>query len=192
MKEPPVNGLRQRQRFDETYKRHAVELTLQGDRTVKAVAEQLGLSPDLLYTWRQLYAPRPSGREQAKAERTLEQVEEDNRRLRAEVLRLREREIVLKKSLGILSETPESGMPGSKRSRANISSICFANYSVSLAADITGGRPPGRRDVSVTTRLWPRKSPAPIGKVGVTTARRGSSPICAKRGPRSVGGGAPD
>ena len=43
MKEPQVNGLRQRQRFDETYKRHAVELTLQGDRTVKAVAEQLGL-----------------------------------------------------------------------------------------------------------------------------------------------------
>jgi len=31
------------------------------------------------------------------------------------VMRMRERENVLKKSLGILSETPESGMPRSRR-----------------------------------------------------------------------------
>ena len=36
-------------------------------------------------------------------------------RLRAEVVRLRERETILKKSLGILSEPPGSGMPGSMR-----------------------------------------------------------------------------
>lgn len=115
MKEQSMNGMERRRRFDETYKRHAVELTLRGERTVKAVAEELGISPDRLYLWRGLYAPKPSGLVQAKPDRTMEQVEEDNRRLRAEVLRLREREIVLKKSLGILSETPESGMPGSKR-----------------------------------------------------------------------------
>lgn len=114
MKEQPMNGIKPRRRFDETYKRHAVELTLRGERTVKAVAEELGISPDRLYLWRGLYAPKPSGLAQAKPDRTIEQVEEDNRRLRAEVLRLREREIVLKKSLGILSETPESGMPRSR------------------------------------------------------------------------------
>ena len=115
MKETQVNELKGHRRFDETFKRHAVELSLQTERTVKAVAEELGISPHRLYAWRLLYAPKPSGLEQAKPDRTLEQVEEDNRRLRAEVLRLREREIVLKKSLGILSETPESGMPGSRR-----------------------------------------------------------------------------
>lgn len=115
MKEPQTNGSGRYRRFDETYKRHAVELSLRTDRTVKAVAEELGISPDRLYVWRQLYAPKPSGLEQARPDRTLDQVEEDNRRLRAEVLRLREREVVLKKSLGILSETPESGMPGSRR-----------------------------------------------------------------------------
>ena len=36
-------------------------------------------------------------------------------RLRAELIRMRERENVLKKSLGILSETLESGMPRFKR-----------------------------------------------------------------------------
>lgn len=114
MKETQVNGLQRRRRFDETFKRHAVELSLRGERTVRAVAEELGISPDRLYLWRGLYAPKPTGLAQAGPDRTMAQVEEDNRRLRAEVLRLREREIVLKKSLGILSETPESGMPRSR------------------------------------------------------------------------------
>lgn len=111
----PGNAVKRYRRFDETYKRHAVELTLRGDRTVKAVAGELGISPDRLYTWRGLYAPAPTGLAPTRSDRTLEQLEEDNRRLRAEVVRLRERESVLKKSLGILSETPESGMPGSRR-----------------------------------------------------------------------------
>jgi transposase len=115
VKEPQDNGLKRYRRFDDTFKRHAVELSMRAERTVKAVAEELGISPDRLYAWRLLYAPKPSGLAQAKPERSLEQVEEENRRLRSEVLRLREREIVLKKSLGILSETPESGMPGSRR-----------------------------------------------------------------------------
>jgi hypothetical protein len=46
---------------------------------------------------------------------TPEEKDAEIRQLRAELSRMREREIVLKKSLGILSETPESGMPGSKR-----------------------------------------------------------------------------
>ncbi len=115
MKEQPVKGQKRNRSFDETFKRHAVDLSLRGERTVKEVAGELGVSPGLLYQWRTLYAPRPSGLEQTNPDRTREQVEEDNRRLRAEVLRLRERETVLKKSLGILSETPESGMPRSKR-----------------------------------------------------------------------------
>ena len=100
--------------FDDAYKRQAVELTMSPGRTVLSVAEELGLTRWTLYRWRAQYAagfhgdgpgrPRPS---------TLEEAEAENRRLRAEVLRLREREIVLKKSLGILSETPVSGMPRS-------------------------------------------------------------------------------
>lgn len=47
--------------------------------------------------------------------RKLEEAEQEIARLRSEVIRMREREVVLKKSLGILSETPESGMPRLKR-----------------------------------------------------------------------------
>lgn len=106
-------GAAPRRQWDETYKRHAVELTLHGDRTVKTVAKELGLPAWALYEWRKLYAPRPG--EGGPAPLTLAEAEKEISRLRAELIRMREREIVLKKSVGILSETPESGMPRLKR-----------------------------------------------------------------------------
>jgi transposase-like protein len=108
-------GATPRRKFDETYQRHAVELTLLGGRTIKAVAEELGITPWTLYRWREHYAPALGLGGGTMRPRTLEESEEENRRLRAEVIRLRAREIVLKKSLGLLSETPESGRPRSQR-----------------------------------------------------------------------------
>jgi transposase len=100
--------------FDETYRRHAVELTLRDSRPIKAIAAELGLSEWTLYRWRQRYAPAPTGGAAPIRASTPEEKDEEIRRLRAEVVRLQEREIVLKKSLGILSETPRSGMPRSR------------------------------------------------------------------------------
>ncbi len=51
-------GATARRKFDETYQRHAVELTLRRDRTVKTVAKELGLPVWALYEWRKLYAMR--------------------------------------------------------------------------------------------------------------------------------------
>jgi transposase len=102
-----------RRRYDETFKRHAVELTLQGHRRVTEVARELGVPESMLYAWRRLYAPRPAG--SGERPRTLEEAEAENSRLRAEIVRMQEREVVLKKSLGILSETPGRGLPKSTR-----------------------------------------------------------------------------
>jgi len=107
-------GRKSPRKFDETYKRHAVELSLRGDRKIKEVAQELGITEWTLYRWRQQYGPRPGKTVMAAGPRTLSEAEEEVRRLRAENVRLREREIILKKSLGILSETPGSGMPKSK------------------------------------------------------------------------------
>jgi transposase-like protein len=79
------------------------------------IAEELGVCGSLLRTWRRQYAPVPQGAAAVKGGMTPEQKDEEIIRLRAEIARLREREIILKKSLGILSETPEKSMPGSKR-----------------------------------------------------------------------------
>ena len=106
---------RTRRNFDETFKRNAVQLTLQKDRTIARIAEELGIGDSLLRTWRRRYAPTPGSASMVKGEMSPEQKDAEIDRLRAEVARLREREIVLKKSLGILCETPERGMPGSRR-----------------------------------------------------------------------------
>jgi transposase len=106
-------GAKPRKHYDENYKRHAVELTLRGDRSVTQVAGELGVAESMLYEWRRRYAPRPGA--QTGAPQSLEQATQEIARLRSEVVRLQEREIILKKSLGILSETPESGMPKLRR-----------------------------------------------------------------------------
>lgn len=106
-------GGRSRRQFDEAYKRHAVDLTLQGMRSVRQIAEELGVSDSMLYEWRRRFAPRPGA--DTGTPQTATAKDGEIRRLRAEVVRLQEREIVLKKSLGILSETPGSGMPKWKR-----------------------------------------------------------------------------
>jgi transposase len=100
-------------RNDETFKRNAVELSLRGDRSVAQLAHDLGVSSWVIYRWRKLYGPPVKSA--GPAPQTAEEKDAEITRLRAELARMREREIVLKKSLGILSETPESGMPGSKR-----------------------------------------------------------------------------
>ena len=105
-------GNKPRRQYDENYKRHAVELTLQGGRTIGAVARELGVAVSMLYVWREKYAPRPGATTGAPA--SLEAASEEIARLRGELVRMQEREMILKKSLGILSETPGSGMPRSK------------------------------------------------------------------------------
>jgi transposase len=109
-KEKP--GSEPRRRYDEVFKRHAVDLSLQRDRRVSDIAQELGVPEGMLYAWRRQYAPRPAGI--GERPRTLEEAEAEIGRLREEVVRLQEREIVLKKSLGILSETPGRGMPRSR------------------------------------------------------------------------------
>lgn len=102
-----------RRQYDETFKRHVVDLTLQGHRRVTEIASELGVPEGVVYAWRRKYAPRPADSGQRLG--TLEEAEAEICRLRAEIVRMQERELVLKKSLGILSETPARGLPGSKR-----------------------------------------------------------------------------
>jgi transposase len=108
MQEANAKGYRRRRRYDEAFKRRAVELSLQGGRTVGEVAKDLGITRHWLTSWRSRHTRQEAQR------RPVAEIEAENERLRRENARLREREVILKKSLGILSETPESGMPGSR------------------------------------------------------------------------------
>ena len=68
----------------------------------------------MLYRWAKLERT-PETTKTGKARRSLPELEAENRHLRAENTKLLEQREVLKKSLGILSEVPPRGMPGSNK-----------------------------------------------------------------------------
>lgn len=43
--------------YDEEFKKRAVRLSYSSDRTVKSVAEALGVGTNLIYRWRKVYTP---------------------------------------------------------------------------------------------------------------------------------------
>lgn len=45
-------SVQQRRKYDPDFKRNAVRLAEEPDRTVASIAENLGISKDLLYRWR--------------------------------------------------------------------------------------------------------------------------------------------
>jgi transposase len=108
---------RDRARFTEEYKQQALELWRASGRSAAKVAAELGIRPPLLYRWARLERLEAEGVKAAatKPSRSLEALEAENRRLRAENAKLLEQREVLKKSLGILSELPQSATPGSNR-----------------------------------------------------------------------------
>lgn len=108
-------GSKPRRRYDDAFKRRAIELSERGDRTIGEVARELGLTGDTLYRWRQDFGVARQAAAPAGPPRSVTELERENRELRAKVADMEVRESILKKSLGILSEAPGSGMPKWKR-----------------------------------------------------------------------------
>ena len=100
--------------YSAQYKEEALQLWRASGRSAAKVAAELGIRPPLLYRWARRERLPETAPPKGKPRRSLEEVEAENRHLRAENTKLLEQREVLKKSLGILSEVPPSGMPGSK------------------------------------------------------------------------------
>src|SRR5205814_9284918 len=106
---------RRKASYTDQYKQEALELWRRSGRSAAKVGAELGIRAPLLYRWARLER-QPDGLEREhKPKRSIEELEAEIRRLRAENAKLLEQREVLKKSLGILSEAPPRGMPESNR-----------------------------------------------------------------------------
>ena len=105
---------RERTSYTKEYKQEALSLWRASGRSAAKVAAELGIRPPLLYRWARLERLPETEQSGRKPRRSLEELEAENHHLRAENAKLLEQREVLKKSLGILSEVPPRGMPGSK------------------------------------------------------------------------------
>src|SRR6266704_6099735 len=106
---------RSKARYTEEDKQEALELWRNSGRSAAKVAAELGIRAPLLYRWARPKRQAHQSKAELSAGQSVEQLEAEIRRLRAENAKLLEQREVLKKSLGILSEVPPRGMPESNR-----------------------------------------------------------------------------
>ena len=110
------NTVKTRQKFDQTFKREAVNNWLTSGKSASVVAVELGILPNRLYAWRQRFAPADAGGKAAGAKPS--SAAELQIQLAAacrEIRHLTEPRDILKKTLGILSEPSPNAMNGSRR-----------------------------------------------------------------------------
>ena len=82
---------RTRKKYDEEFKKNAVKLSYASPRSVKQVAQDLGISENLMYTWRRKYT--------SEGEKTrYATLEEENKALRLENAELKIEADMLKKA----------------------------------------------------------------------------------------------
>jgi transposase-like protein len=108
-------SVRERRKFDETFKREAVQNWLNSGKSAAVVGEELGLSANLLYAWRKLVPAVAGGRATAAKPGSVADLQGQLDAAQRELRHLREQCTILKKTLGILSEPSPNSMNGSTR-----------------------------------------------------------------------------
>lgn len=100
---------RKYKRYDEAFKRSAVELWLTGGKSVETIAAELGISTQSIKKWKKELAALPAT---GPGQRSLQQLEEENRRLKRELLHVARQRDILKKTLGIISNPNDNVLNG--------------------------------------------------------------------------------
>jgi transposase-like protein len=108
-------SVRERRKFDETFKREAVQNWLNSGKSAAVVGEELGITANLLYAWRKLIPAVAGGRATAAKPGSMADLQGQLEAAQRELRHAREQCIILKKTLGILSEPSPNGMNGSTR-----------------------------------------------------------------------------
>ena len=112
MKAIKNSSLKLRRKYDQIFKREAVNNWLSSGKSAEVVSEELGLSPGLLFAWKRRFAPADAGGgavagakppSYADLQAQLEAALRENRHVREQCY-------ILKKTLGILSEPPTNAL----------------------------------------------------------------------------------
>ena len=99
-----------RRKYDDEFKRDAVRLLMSSGRTVKDVAQELGIERGILGRWRLKYLKKLD-EEAATTGITPSDMEKEIRRLRKELAYAQEQRDILIKACGILSDRSGRSMP---------------------------------------------------------------------------------
>jgi transposase len=101
---PVRAALKPRRKFDPAFKRETIALWLNSGKSAREISAELGIGENRLYAWRQRYAPTTPAQQN--------DLESELAALKRENALLRQQRDILKKTLGILSEPPNSATGG--------------------------------------------------------------------------------
>lgn len=110
-----TTSIQSRRKFDQTFKREAVQNWLHSGKSAEVVGEELGINANLLYAWRKLVPAGAGGRAPAAKPGSVAHLQSQLEAAHRELRHTREQVTILKKTLGILSEPSPNGMNGSTR-----------------------------------------------------------------------------
>ncbi|WP_303701983.1 transposase [Flexistipes sinusarabici] len=96
--------MKKRRVYSESFKREAVELSEDSDKTSKEVAFDLGVSYPMLCKWRSKYLKE--GQDAFPGHGNLNEKDKDYKLLERELSKAKEERDILKKALGIFSHSP--------------------------------------------------------------------------------------
>ena len=110
-------SMQNRRKFDQTFKREAVQNWLASGKSAPVIAKELGLLPNRLYAWRKRFGPAdPGGRGAAGPKPgSVADLQSQLDEAQREIQHLRQQRDILKKTLGILSEPSPNVMNGLTR-----------------------------------------------------------------------------
>ncbi len=94
---------KKRRIYDAEFKRDSVKLVLEGGRRARDVAEGLGINENVLYRWIKQYREDPKNSFPGNGR--LKPEEEELRKLRKELMDVKEERDILKKVVNIFSKT---------------------------------------------------------------------------------------
>ena len=110
-----TTSVQNRRKFDQTFKREAVQNCLNSGKSAQVVGEELGINSNLLYAWRKLVPAGAGGRAPAAKPGSVADLQSQLEAAHRELRHTREQVTILKKTLGILSEPSSNDMNGSTR-----------------------------------------------------------------------------
>lgn len=91
-----------RKKYDREFKENAVKLSMSRN-DIPALARELGIDKDLLYTWRSEYRKKGSESFPGKGYTSVTPQGKEDEKMRKELIRLQKENDILKKALGIIS-----------------------------------------------------------------------------------------
>ena len=94
-----------RRKYDKTFKLEVLKMIQQSDKTIKSIAQELGIHPGVISRWRKEFRKHETDAFPGKGHQTPE--DEEIRRLRKELADIKEERDILKKAVAFFAKHPE-------------------------------------------------------------------------------------